>query len=202
MMEAACGLGRSATVQHANGSQINYKFGLGQIANQKTIRPRVQPESRAVGRNRWDPMTLATGSTPKIAAATPPGSPSGKTSKRSLAAKAKVTGFLANTKREMQIEFLGEGTPGPGSYLPASSFGKHSARPGSPASKMALKQSSSFKSTSAQRPKAKNAALPGPGSHNPNPGATSAEKKKVNARSYERVPPPPIPSWIACPATI
>lgn len=106
-----------------------------------------------------------------------PGSPGHASRKPTPKTPGQKPGFLANTKREMRMEILGEGTPGPGSYLPASTFGKYSK---SASSKMSKMQSSAFKSTSKQRPVNKATSVPGPGSHSPNHQATSREKKGNN----------------------
>ena len=116
-----------------------------------------------------------------------PGSPGHASRKPTPKTPGQKPGFLANTKREMRMEILGEGTPGPGSYLPASTFGKYSK---SASSKMSKMQSSAFKSTSKQRPVNKATSVPGPGSHSPNHQATSREKKGVRARARA--------AWLAC----
>ena len=105
----------------------------------------------------------------------------GKASRKHSPGKKQGTGFLANSKREMRIDYLGEATPGPGSYLPASTFGKHDKS----LSKMSKVQSSAFRSGSSQRPKSRPSEVPGPGAHSPNHMATSSEKKKVRVH---RVP--------------
>lgn len=114
---------------------------------------------------------------------TPPGSPGAPGSPgkgKPKLAKGKPAGFLANSKREMQIEYMGESTPGPGSYLPASTFGVHGKPKSSKTSKL---QSSAFKSASSQRPQPKKEHVPGPGGYSPNHLATSREKKKVRIRA-------------------
>jgi hypothetical protein len=106
----------------------------------------------------------------------------GKASRKHSPGKKQGTGFLANSKREMRIDYLGEATPGPGSYLPASTFGKHDKS----LSKMSKVQSSAFRSGSSQRPKSRPSEVPGPGAHSPNHLATSSEKKKVRAHRTVR----------------
>lgn len=107
----------------------------------------------------------------------------GKASRKHSPGKKQGTGFLANSKREMRIDYLGEATPGPGSYLPASTFGKHDKS----LSKMSKVQSSAFRSGSSQRPKSRPSEVPGPGAHSPNHLATSSEKKKVRAHRTVRL---------------
>jgi hypothetical protein len=63
----------------------------------------------------------------------------------------------------MQLELLGDNTPGPGSYMPASTFGK----PTRAGLKPGL-ASSQFRSRSAQRARPSNEHVPGAGYYEPN----------------------------------
>jgi hypothetical protein len=75
-------------------------------------------------------------------------------------------GMGGTQKRVMREDTIGEGGPGPGAYLPASTFGKAAAstdRKG----KKAL-PTSAFRSKSQQRPVKKDTEkTPGPGTHTP-----------------------------------
>ena len=92
-------------------------------------------------------------------------------------AKSKAA-FSTRTARTMQIEYLGEGTPGPGAYLPASTFGKFDKS--AEKQKQRNRPTSSFKSTSPSRPRTVNEHVPGPGAHTPSYMATSSVKKLTN----------------------
>lgn len=85
--------------------------------------------------------------------------------------------FNHSQQRKMPIEYLGEETPGPGSYLPASTFGRY-AKSTQQSNK---KPSSSFRSGSAQRTQASNQQVPGAGAYTPNKYAT--EKNRNNPSS-------------------
>jgi hypothetical protein len=115
-------------------------------------------------------MTTATGAaTASAAGAKKKGA--GATDKRPKSS------FLTKEKREMRVEYLGEQTPGPGAYLPASTFGKHAAKSPSPTKKPGRVSSSSFASASSQRPPMENTHVPGAGAYTPNKG--SIERNKV-----------------------
>ena len=90
--------------------------------------------------------------------------------------KGKRMSFGGGTsKRDLQLELLGENTPGPGSYLPASTFAKaYNSSSSSPkkGKKPPPVTTSAFRSTSPQRVKARNSDTPGPGAHSPNKAAT------------------------------
>ena len=93
---------------------------------------------------------------------------------------AKTASFGATSKREMRHEIMGEGSPGPGSYMPASSFARaaSASRVRSKSGKPAPSSLSSFRSTSLQRPRAQNERVPGPGNYSPTMG--SIEKNLTN----------------------
>ena len=94
------------------------------------------------------------------------------------ATTSKGAAFATRTARRMPIDLLGEATPGPGSYMPASTFGKHERS--AEKQKQRNRPSSAFKSTSPARPRASNEHVPGPGAHSPKHWVTSAEKKVLN----------------------
>jgi hypothetical protein len=119
-------------------------------------------------------MTVATGASPP-----PPQANGKKPATKGLGAAARssaknVSNFGQHEKREMRIDFMGEGTPGPGAYLPASTFAKYSKS----SSNSAKKPSSAFRSGSPQRPRMHNEHVPGAGAYSPN--KTSIEKNKTN----------------------
>ena len=95
---------------------------------------------------------------------------------------AKHAGFNATSKRVIQHDIAGEGSPGPGAYMPASSFARPESAPRSKKSgKAAPTTLSSFRSTSAQRPPPQNDRLPGPGQYSP--VRSSVEKNQTNPGS-------------------
>ena len=87
-------------------------------------------------------------------------------------AKGKKAAFSHTAKRVMREDIIGEGSPGPGAYLPASTFAKASAFD------KKKKGSSSFRSGSSQRPKFMNEHVPGAGAYTPS--FQSIEKNKTN----------------------
>jgi len=86
--------------------------------------------------------------------------------------------FLASAPRQMHLEIMGEETPGPGAYLPASTFGKYASSSNKQFAKLA---SPNFRSSSTQRPRVRNTEFPGPGAHTPNKAATSEFKNRTNS---------------------
>lgn len=89
--------------------------------------------------------------------------------------KVKRAPFAATSSRALQLELMGEETPGPGSYLPASTFGKHASKSNR---KFANTPSAEFRSKSPQRPRSRTAEFPGPGAHSPNKAAI--ERNRTN----------------------
>jgi len=81
-------------------------------------------------------------------------------------------------KRELTMDLLGEGGPGPGSYLPASTFGSYSKSSNS----NPKKASSPFRSGAAQRPRPMNEHVPGAGAYTPN--HNSVEKNRSNSAPH------------------
>lgn len=79
----------------------------------------------------------------------------------------KSPAFGGTAKRDARFELTGEGSPGPGSYLPASTFARAASPTGSKSAKARGTQSSSFRSGSAQRPRALNLHVPGAGAYTP-----------------------------------
>ena len=79
-------------------------------------------------------------------------------------------------KRELRMDLMGEATPGPGTYMPASTFGKNAVS--KEAQQQMKRPSSAFKSTSLQRAKPGLVDVPGPGAHSPN--HKSIEKNTTN----------------------
>ena len=118
---------------------------------------------------RSGPMPTATGATAGSAPASAGGA------KKKGDKKGTKAPFSVTARREMKIDYLGEQTPGPGSYLPASTFGKYTKGSGMGSKK----PSSAFKSGSAQRARTLNEHVPGPGAHSPN--HISTERNKVTS---------------------
>ena len=87
--------------------------------------------------------------------------------------KVKKVPFQATSSRALQLELMGEETPGPGSYLPASTFGKFASKSNK---QFAKNPSPVFRSKSAQRPRPKAAEFPGPGAHSPNLASTERNR--------------------------
>lgn len=98
------------------------------------------------------------------------------------AASSRRRSFGGTSKREMRLELMGEDTPGPGAYLPTSTFARASASSSSMSANAKGKKpavtTSSFRSTSAQRLALHNIRVPGPGAHSPNKAAV--EKNATN----------------------
>ena len=94
----------------------------------------------------------------------------------------KRSSFGGTQKREMRIEMLGEDTPGPGAYLPASTFARAASATSSSKKGAKVLTTSSFRSTSLQRPRAINEQVPGPGAHSPNKVAT--ERNLTNSAPH------------------
>lgn len=92
------------------------------------------------------------------------------------------TSFGGTSKREMRLELLGEDTPGPGAYLPASTFAKAASSSSMHRGKQLPTTTSSFRSTSAQRQRPRNEKNPGPGSFSPNMSAT--ERNATNSAPH------------------
>ena len=73
--------------------------------------------------------------------------------------------FGGATRRQLALELLGEDAagPGPGAYLPSSTFGKYAKHQ----DKASKGPSSAFRSNSSQRPKTHNENVPGAGTYSP-----------------------------------
>ena len=110
-------------------------------------------------------MATATGAAPPERSASR-GSP-GKGKKKG---SRPASPFLASAPRELAMEIMGEETPGPGAYLPASTFGKFASTSNKQFAKHA---SPNFRSASPQRPSVKHPNFPGPGAHSPKITASS-----------------------------
>jgi len=100
-------------------------------------------------------------------------SPSFEMSKPQAAAKMRQTGkapkpgFTSTNQRRLVMDLGDAASPGPGAYLPASTFGKHAQFLKSSSSNP-NKPSSVFRSTTPSRPRPLNEQVPGPGAHTPN----------------------------------
>mmetsp|Transcript_28896 Transcript_28896/g.58148 ORF Transcript_28896/g.58148 Transcript_28896/m.58148 type:complete len:247 (-) Transcript_28896:140-880(-) len=99
---------------------------------------------------------------------------------------AKKAAFGGTSKRDLRQD-IGEGSPGPGAYLPGSTFAR-AASPSRSGKKGSRDASSSFRSGSAQRPRPLNEHVPGAGAYTPhwssiepaarNPGNSIKSKDK------------------------
>ena len=76
--------------------------------------------------------------------------------------------FGGTSRRELRLDMLGENTPGPGSYAPASTFAKAASSSSFYRNKQLATTTSSFRSKSSQRGKPTLSLAPGPGAHTPN----------------------------------
>jgi hypothetical protein len=118
-------------------------------------------------------------------------SPTKQKSERSgTPTKGRKAAWGGTSRRELQLEVMGENTPGPGSYMPASTFAKASGSGGhaTSSSKKGAKikgklPTSSFRSASEQRPRPRNLKNPGPGSHSPDRGST---ERNVSTPNFAR----------------
>lgn len=144
------------------------------------------------------------GSPKGAAASADASSPKGEKKPSSARGKSRKYSFGGTSRREMRLELLGENTPGPGSYLPASSFAKAASSSSMFRGREYKNTTSSFRSTSAQReplhkekyrphkaiapkPTGNEEAevgldFPGPGTHTPNLAAT--ERNATNAAPH------------------
>lgn len=91
---------------------------------------------------------------------------------------AKRQAFNSTLQRKMHVDYLGEGTPGPGSYMPASTFGAHAKAVAKSTKAEAKRPSSSFRSGSPQRAGNLMQSVPGAGAYSPN--SKSIEKNANN----------------------
>lgn len=102
--------------------------------------------------------------------------------------KTKPVGFNVTARRAMNEQLVGEGGPGPGAYVPVSSFGKQAAIDSRSKDKHKLRSrpSSAFSSRSLQRPKPPTGWVPGAvvfsaaavEKDTTNPGASMKSKQK------------------------
>ncbi len=127
---------------------------------------------------QYDPHSSFTGSGKKSFGYEEKPSPSALDKLKGKAKKGGKLGTFGggSTKRELRMDLMGEATPGPGSYLPASTFGKHATS--KEAQQQRTRPTSSFKSTSLQRARPPNEHVPGAGAYSPNHG--SIEKNSTN----------------------
>ena len=106
------------------------------------------------------------------------------TSKKSFA-KSNRAGhgdFGGKEKREMAVEIMGEGTPGPGAYTKSGDMLRSGKKAALAAMDTGEKMpSSSFQSKSVQRAKEQNLHVPGAGAYTPNWTQTMDAKMSVNS---------------------
>ena len=108
-------------------------------------------------------------------------------SKPQVAAKMKQTGrahkpgFHHTDQRRLVMDMGDAQSPGPGAYLPASTFGKHATYLKSSSSNPS-RPSAVFRSGSPSRPRPINEHVPGPGAHTPNFGCQ--EKNVTNSAPH------------------
>ena len=129
-------------------------FGRTRFSSRPASTP--MPSVPTGGTSAADAAAAATSSRPLSAA---------RPSRAALVGKSKRTPFLSTTERKLRLELMGEETPGPGSYMPASTFGKHAKQSDR---QFAGRPSSSFRSETPQRARAINQHVPGAGAYTPN----------------------------------
>lgn len=117
-------------------------------------------------------------------AASTPGSGGASGQRAATPTKKKI--FGGTSRRDLRLELMGEDTPGPGAYLPASTFAKAASSSSSSAlnkkGKKAPATTSAFRSTSPQRIIARIVDSPGPGSASPN--WTAIDKNITNGAPF------------------